>query len=118
MFYESLIALNTTNRDPNMRGESPLVIEIQEIDPGAMVAGVIATDAVSKIGKGKGEVWGGFLLNSLADTNEPIGCTVATHSSTAGKITITLNSSNSSSTVNLGATKVLVVGKLLPVNPS
>lgn len=118
MFYENLIALNPLNRDPNLRGEVPLAIEVQEVDPGAMTAGVVTVDAVSKFGLNKGEVWGAYLLNNIGGANEIIGVSAAAHASTTGSITITFNSSSSSSIINLGSTKVFVVGKIIPSNPS
>lgn len=117
MFYENLIALNPLNQDPNLRGEIPLAIEVQEVDPDAMVAGIITIDVDSKFGKGKGEIWGGFLLDNIGADNEIIGVSVAA-SGTAGKATITFHSSDATSVSNLGVTKVLVVGKIVPSDPA
>jgi hypothetical protein len=118
MFYENLIALNPLSRDPNLRGEIPLAMEVHDVDPAAMVAGVITADVTSKFGKGKGEIWGAFLLDNIGGDNEIIGVSAAAHSANVGEVTITFHNSDATATTNLGSTKVIFIGKIIPVDPS
>ncbi len=104
-----------TSKDPNSRGSSQVLMQLEEIDPGAMVAGIVAVDVDSLFGKGLGTVYGCVLLDTIGADNEILGASVATHASTAGKLTITIHSNSGSSTLNLPATtKVLIYGKITP----
>lgn len=117
-FNEAVIPLNTLEHNPDLRGSVPLVAQIISINPAAMVAGVIAVDADCVIGKGLGEVLGIVPMQSVVAANEIIGLSVAAHSSDAGKITITINSNDNTSTTNIGAFNVLVFGRILPKDVS
>jgi len=115
MFNEDLIALNTLERDPNARGNVPLVGQLYLGQAmGAMVAGVKATDFDCKFGKGQGEVLGVIpLVTKGAGDNESLAFTVAAHSSTAGKITLTMHSSDATATDDL-TISFIVVGRIYP----
>lgn len=117
-FDSNVFAFNPLSNDPNLRDNAPMVIQMEKIDPAAMVTGAITVDVKSPFGLGKGEVYGIQLLNTLATTNETIGASVALHSSTAGYLTITINSDNATSTTNISALYCLIYGRILPNDPA
>lgn len=117
-FIEGLFAFNPLSSDPNLRDSVPQVIQLEKIAPGAMTAGVVTADIKSPFGKGKGEVYGIQLLNTLGDANEIIGASVATHASNDGELTVTFNSNDALSTTDIGEVYCLIYGKIHPNNPS
>lgn len=116
MFYEDYFPENSLQNDPNARSNVPLVKQLVKIDPAAMVAGVITVDVVSLFGKDKGEVLGITPLANIEATNELIGLTVAAHSSTAGSLTVTINSTDATSTTNLAAFYCFIYGRIFPTD--
>jgi len=114
-FTENLIALNTLEHSHDLNGAVPLVMQLEKIDPAAMVSGVTTVEVVSPFGTGKGEVLGVLPLNSIVAANKALAISAAA-SSTAGSITLTLNSTSSASTTNLAAFYVLIVGRILPTD--
>jgi hypothetical protein len=98
-----------------MQGEE-LLVERHLVDFAAQVDGVITADVDSVFGKGKGEAYGVYAGKTLDSANHVLGFSVAAHSTTAGKLTITMNSTNSSSVVNHGEIELLITGRILPVD--
>jgi hypothetical protein len=116
MFENDYFAFNPLSEDPNKRGNFPILQQLVDVTPGAMVAGVATVDIDSKFGKGKGEVFGAYSLNSRVDVNVVMSVSVVEHATDAGKLTITLEASDAASTVDVGTIKLILVGKVLPVN--
>jgi hypothetical protein len=116
-FDESLIALNTLENDPNMRGSIPLVGQLVLIDPAAMVDGIITVTLTSPFGKNKGEVFGILPLLTKGGNNEVLGFSAAAGTD-AGTVTVTIHSDAANSTTNLAAFYIIVVGKIHPTNPA
>lgn len=115
MFYEDYFPVNSLEFDPNARSSAPLVKQLVKLDPAAMVAGVITAEVVSLFGKGKGEVLGIVPLANIEATNELIGLTAAA-SSTDGQITVTINSTDATSTTNLAAFYCFIYGRIFPTD--
>lgn len=88
------------------------------VDFAAQVAGVIVAHVDSVFGKDKGEVYGVYAGKTIDSANEVLGFSVAAHASTAGKLTITMNSTDATSTVNHGEMEIWVTGRVLPVESS
>lgn len=117
-FQGNLFAFNSLDRDPNLRGENPMVVQLVDLDPNALVAGVITVDVDSPFGKGLGEVVGIQLMTTKAATNHALTGSVAAHASTAGKLTITLESTDDTATTNFTSIKALIYGIIHPNSPS
>ena len=111
---ENIIGLNTVSQDKELRGEVPMVQQVELVTVGALVAGVKAVDVVSPFGKGKGEVLGAFILNNVVATNEVIGVKAVAHATDEGELTLTFASHNDTSTTNCGSLYVMIVGRILP----
>lgn len=115
MSNQNFIPLNSQHLDPNARGAIPFGMEVHEVAFGAMSSGVKTADVVSRFGRGKGEVYGIIPLRSRDGNNQALAFNVAAHSADAGKLTITMHSTSSSSTGNY-TIYVLIVGRAFPVN--
>lgn len=83
----------------------------------ALVAGTVDVDVDSVFGKGVGEIEGAVLLNS-GGTDEVIGINVVEHASTSGKVTVTINSSDATSTTALGTVSFWLFGRPKPASYS
>lgn len=114
----NLFPLVSSLLDPSVKGVIPLALELHEnVAVGAMVAGVKTVDVVSAFGKGKGEVLGIIPLKTREAANVGLVYAVAAHSSDAGKLTITQNSTSNSSTTNV-TNSFLIIGRIFPVAES
>lgn len=116
MFNEDYFPVNSLENDPNARSSVPLLKQLVKLDPVAMVAGVITADVVSLFGKDKGEVLGILPLANIEAANELIGLTVAAHASTEGSLTVTINSTDATSTTNLAAFYAFIYGRIVPTD--
>jgi hypothetical protein len=113
-FNEALFAFNTLEKDPNMRSACPYVMQLAVIDPGAVTDGVVTVDIDSPFGLGLGTVFGIISLNSIFVANKGL-LVSAVASGTAGKITITINSTDATDDVtDHAAFYVLLFGQILP----
>lgn len=115
VFYEDYFPVNSLEFDPNSRGEAPLVKQLVKIDPAVMVAGVITVDVTSLFGKDKGEVLGVVPLSTYDAANEGLIFKAAA-GATAGLVTITINSTDATSTTNLAAFYVFLYGRIFPTD--
>ncbi len=109
---ENLFPLNNLTQNIEMRGSVPMLMEFHQEVMGAMSAGVKTTDFDSAFGLGLGEVLGIQLLNTTDSTNRTLGASVAA-SATAGKVSVTINSTNASSVVN-HTLKFWLYGRIIP----
>ncbi len=117
MKLENLFPLNNLVANPELRSSVPLVMEYHSEAMGAMVAGVKATDFDSEVGLGKGEVLGIIPLRTKgAGNNEALAFQIAA-SGTAGKVTVTMHSTDAAATDNL-TIPFFIVGRLIPVDVS
>jgi len=82
----------------------------KDVDIVAMVAGTITVDVDSIFGKDVGTVHGALLVNN-GGTDEVIGINAVVHASTAGKVTVTINSSDALSTTALGTVTFWLFGR-------
>ena len=98
--------------DEVLKGNIPIVHELQTVTV-TLVAGVGTVDLDSVVGKGLGEVYGILPLMTEADS-KVLGVKVAAHSATAGKVTVTVRAS-ASSTASI-TFKAYIVGVVYPVN--
>jgi hypothetical protein len=116
MFEQDYFAFNPLSEDPNKRGTFPILQQLVEVDPPALVAGKITVDVKSRFGKDKGEVFGAYALNTKVADNEVLSVSAAPHATNTGEITITLESSDASSTEDIPPFKLILVGKVLPID--
>lgn len=110
-FKSNVFPLNDLSNDPNARGTNPLVKEWHNVTPGALVAGKIAFDLTSIVGKDVGEVIGAKVFGSGKE-GEVLGATVVPHATTSGKVTVTLFSSAAASTYDPGTLTVEIIGRV------
>jgi len=110
-FKSNVFPLNDLEHNPEARGSTPLVKEWHSVTPGALVAGKKAVDLTSIVGKDVGEVIGARVLGAGKE-GEVIGATVVPHATDSGKVTVTIFSSNASSTYNVGTVTVEVYGRV------
>lgn len=121
-----LVPLNSTQFDPvNQRGEAPYGQEYHiGVAVGALTAGKATIDVDSVFGKGLGEVYGIQLLNTdggaavgafTPDLN-PVLSAKAVLSATAGKVAITISTSDATSTDDTLVVSFVLTGRQLPVN--
>jgi len=114
---EGFFPLNDGGQDPNARGESPKGLELHiNVVAGGMTTGVKAFDVVSDFGKDQGELFGDgiILLGGFAATNKVLFAKAAA-SSTTGKVTVTLESTDATATTNF-TVSFFLVGRVLPKN--
>lgn len=113
MQSEKIFPQNNALLDPIVKGAVPLIHELHEnVVVGAMVAGVKTVDVDSVFGKGKGEVLGIIPFKTREAANVGLVYSAAA-SGTAGKVTITQNSTNSSSTTNV-TNSFYLIGRIFP----
>lgn len=112
---EGFFPLNDGGQDPNVRGESPKGMELHiNVVAGSMTSGVKAFDVVSDFGKGSGELFGDgiILLGTVAATNKALTAKAAIASS-AGKVTVTLESTDATETTD-HTLSFFLIGRVLP----
>ena len=76
----------------------------------ALVAGTVDVDVDSIFGKDVGEVHGAIIVNS-GGTDEVFGISAVAHSTTEGKVTVTINSSDATSTTALSTVTFWLFGR-------
>jgi hypothetical protein len=109
-FDENLIAFNTLEQDPNMRGPVPMLGQIYAF-AGDLVAGVLAIDdIVSPFGTGIGAIIGATILDGIDSANDNLAVR-AEAGGTDGTIKITVQSTDATATTTL-AVNVIVYGKV------
>lgn len=114
MQLDNVFPLNSALVDPIVKGAVPVAFELHEnVAVGAMVAGVKTVDVTSVFGKGKGVVLGIIPLKTREAANVGLVYSVAAHSTDAGKLTITQNSTSNSSTTNV-TNSFLIFGRIYP----
>ena len=105
--------LNDSRNDANVRGESPLGFSIySNVSAGAMTAGAVSFDVAAPFGKGLGEVIGATLLGTVGGAANMALTIKAAASSTAGNVTVTLQSTDAADIAN-HAVSFILYGKLL-----
>lgn len=111
-----LFPKNSVLDEPNLRGTVPNLMEELHLDVvfGAMVAGVKTVDVDSAFGLGVGEVLGIIPFKTREAANLGLVYSVAA-SSTAGKVTITQNSTSNASTTNV-TNSFYLIGRAYPVS--
>lgn len=110
-FNANVFPLNDLEHNPNARGSTPLVKEWHSVTPGALTAGKVAVDLTSIVGKDVGEVVGAQVLGAGKE-GEVLGATVVPHATLTGKVTVTIFSSDATSTYNPGTLTVEIYGRV------
>jgi len=110
-FQEDVFPLNSLAKDIEGRGTYPLVVQWFEVTPGALTAGEATVDVKSVFGKGSGTPKFVSFVGAGAK-GDMLGATVAPHATDDGKLTITIFSSDDTSTTDFGTFTIGVVGQI------
>ena len=109
-FDENLIAFNTLEQDPNMRGPVPMLGQMYAF-AGDLASGIkVIDDIPAPFGTGLGAIIGATLLETYDSDNEVLSVKVE-DGGTAGTIKITVQSTDATATTTL-AVNVIVYGKV------
>lgn len=111
MVRNNVFPLNSLEYDPNLRGESPVAMQLVDVS-GTLVAGEIATDNIDSP-FASADVFGAFVLSNNTAGGEVFGAKVEAGSVSGLKVT--LASSDVTSTTAVTA-QALIVGRINPVN--
>jgi hypothetical protein len=112
MQKEGFFPFPDSNQDPNVRGESPYGMEFHKDIAFTLASGVKTVSIDSEFGKGNGEVIGIIGLKTKDSTNKVLSFS-AVPSATAGKVDVTVESTDATATTAL-VLSFFLFGQIVP----
>lgn len=112
MQKEGFFAFPDSVQDPNVRGESPFGMEFHKDIAFTLASGVKTVSVDSDFGTGNGIVIGGLLFKTKDSTNQVLSIS-AVASATAGKVDVTVESTDATATTAL-VLSFFLFGQIVP----